>query len=187
MNRTHANAKTRLVTTPSDLGQISSERRKQFGISRRKAAPLAGVGGRFLAEFENGKPTAELGKVVNALHAAGLDLAVVERDQTEYGLAPATQQLQPLSVRVGTDFPYDWSNASIDEAVFIRKVLEAARYNDLLRTIDYFGYQRVAEEIGCLKDTTIANKVIGMLTRIQTGMLQALCQAATKDVEHAVS
>ncbi|WP_428040612.1 hypothetical protein [Devosia psychrophila] len=40
---------------------------------------MAGVGRRFLSELENGKPTAEIGKVLQVLTALGIDMQLKVR------------------------------------------------------------------------------------------------------------
>ncbi len=53
--------------------------RKIRGYSQQEFADLAGVGRRFVSDLENGKPTAEIGKVLQALTALGLDLELRAR------------------------------------------------------------------------------------------------------------
>jgi len=49
-----------------------------------------------------------------------------------------------LSQKIGTRFPYDWSNPSgITEDVFIRLVMSRGLFNDMLTTICYMGFERV--------------------------------------------
>lgn len=66
----------------ADTGQIGAAiRKKRQGIGLRQAelASLAGVGVRFLSELENGKASAEVGKVLVVLRRLGLDLLVQPR------------------------------------------------------------------------------------------------------------
>jgi len=159
------------VTT--ELGDLARSAREALGLGLREAAPRAGVGPRFLSEFERGKPTSALGKVMDALHAVGLDLAVVRSPSANDAVIGEDTR---LSERIGTEFPYDWSNSKIDESTFIRKVLHAHRFNDVLKIVRYFGFDRIASELPYLEDEAITTKVISMLTRIQKGMLLARCQ-----------
>ncbi|WP_074797913.1 helix-turn-helix transcriptional regulator [Devosia psychrophila] len=53
--------------------------RKGRGYSQQEFADLAGVGRRFLSELENGKPTAEIGKVLQVLTALGIDMQLKVR------------------------------------------------------------------------------------------------------------
>jgi len=48
-----------------------------------------------------------------------------------------------LSAKIGTAFPYDWSNPDINPDVFIFAVLERGIFKDILLTTKYFGVDRV--------------------------------------------
>ena len=62
-----------------DLGRRVRNKRRQIGVRQADLAALAGVGTRFLSELENGKETAEIGKVLLVLNRLGLDLWIVPR------------------------------------------------------------------------------------------------------------
>ncbi len=170
----------RIFHTPDELGKLARAGREAQKLALRAAAPQANVGPRFLSEFERGKPTAELAKVISAVNAAGLDLAVIKRPATKTGDADNSL---PYSKRLNTEFPYDWSNSQMDAPVFIRNVLKAGRFNDVLKTVAYFGFDTVCNELPCVKDEATNNKIISMLLRIQKGMLLARCQQTTADHE----
>lgn len=57
---------------------IRSERRRQ-GITQVDLAGLSGVGVTFLSQLENGKESAELGKVLNVVTMLGIDLIAEPR------------------------------------------------------------------------------------------------------------
>jgi len=162
-----------ITQTTEKLGQLVRCRREAMGMSLRTAAPLAGVGVRFLSEFERGKPTVELGKVMRTLQMAGLDLAVVEHADNN----PPEDRTKAYSQLLKTEFPYDWSNRRMDDSIFILKVLEMSRFNDLLKVVGHFGFERVSRELPHLKNRVQTNKVISMLSRIQKGKLMASCQS----------
>lgn len=63
----------------SDLGAIVRRTRKKSGLTQAETAGLCGVGNRFLSDLENGKPTLEIGKVLQVLQRIGLNLRVEER------------------------------------------------------------------------------------------------------------
>ncbi len=65
---------TELITSPEDLGALIRGARKRSGLTQQEFADLCGVGRRFLSESEAGKPRLELGKVLQVLKAAGIDL-----------------------------------------------------------------------------------------------------------------
>ena len=62
-----------------DLGRCVRAQRKSQGATQADFAALCGVGNRFISELENGKPTAELGKVLQVLACLGLELRVTPR------------------------------------------------------------------------------------------------------------
>ena len=70
---------TRLVRTPADIGRAVAQARKSRKYSQQEFADLTGVGRRFISELESGKPTAEIGKVLQVLTALGLDLELQAR------------------------------------------------------------------------------------------------------------
>lgn len=67
------------VSNAREIGQLVRQRRTEAGLSLKTAAGMAGVGVRFLSEFERGKPTLQLGLVIDVLHLFGLDLYVRPR------------------------------------------------------------------------------------------------------------
>ncbi len=62
--------------TPKDIGQIVRAERKAQGLRQDQLAAAAGVGVRFLAELEAGKPTAQIGKALAVLDTLGCRLAI---------------------------------------------------------------------------------------------------------------
>ncbi len=72
-------AQIRRIHTPEDLGQLMREHRKSRGLTQDVAASLSNVSTNFLSDFENGKPTAEIGKVLNTLNTLGIELYVAPR------------------------------------------------------------------------------------------------------------
>lgn len=63
----------------SELGIRIKERRKQVGLTQQQLADEAGVGLVFVSQIENGKETAQIGRVFRLLDALGLDLTATER------------------------------------------------------------------------------------------------------------
>ena len=153
--------------SPDQIGRTARDRRRAIGETLRETAERARVGLRFLSEFERGKPTAELGKVLAVLDSLGLRLGIAAADPAEEN-APEGGYSRLL----GTDFPYDWSNSRMDAETFIRKVLGAGRYEDLLRIVDHFGFDRIAREARALQEPA-RSKAADQLTRICRGMLMA--------------
>jgi transcriptional regulator with XRE-family HTH domain len=54
-------------------------------MQQEELAALAGVGPRFLSEVENGKASAEIGKVLQVLHRLGLELSIQPRGRVPTG------------------------------------------------------------------------------------------------------
>jgi y4mF family transcriptional regulator len=67
------------IASTRDLGHLVREAREERGLSQQAFADLAGVGRRFISELENGKPTLELGKVLQVAAAAGIDVLARRR------------------------------------------------------------------------------------------------------------
>jgi y4mF family transcriptional regulator len=62
------------VKSVGDLGAFIRKIRKERGITQQQLADLSGVGRRFLRELESGKPTLEIGRVLQVTAALGIDL-----------------------------------------------------------------------------------------------------------------
>lgn len=61
----------------ASLGEFVREQRKARRLTQLDVAELAGVSDRFLREVEQGKPTAEIGKVIDVLAVLGYELQPV--------------------------------------------------------------------------------------------------------------
>ncbi|WP_246821113.1 helix-turn-helix transcriptional regulator [Corynebacterium sp. HMSC067D03] len=59
------------------LGAFVRAQRKERRLTQLEVAELADVSDRFLRELEHGKPTAEIGKVIEVLAVLGYDLEPV--------------------------------------------------------------------------------------------------------------
>ena len=64
------------MLTPTDVGTIVRTTRKDQGLRQDELAGAAGVGLRFIVDLEAGKPTVQLGKVLQVLQALGCTLDV---------------------------------------------------------------------------------------------------------------
>lgn len=65
--------------TPVDIGNFVARTRKARHYTQQEFADLAGVGRRFVSELESGKPTAEIGKIIQVLTALGIDVELKAR------------------------------------------------------------------------------------------------------------
>ncbi|WP_408998128.1 helix-turn-helix domain-containing protein [Syntrophus buswellii] len=68
------------ATTVADIGTAVREKRREDDLTLADAAALCGVGYRFMSDLENGKATAQLGKVLRVLTALGLDVYIEARN-----------------------------------------------------------------------------------------------------------
>ncbi|HEY4530683.1 MAG TPA: type II toxin-antitoxin system Y4mF family antitoxin [Luteimonas sp.] len=62
------------LSDTAGLGLAVREARKTHGLTQAELAGLAGTGLRFIGELERGKPTLEVGKVLDVLAVLGLRL-----------------------------------------------------------------------------------------------------------------
>jgi len=67
------------VLETRDIGSIIKSNRNKLGLSQSKLADICGNGVRFISDLENGKPTMQIGKVIDTLHVLGFDLYVTKR------------------------------------------------------------------------------------------------------------
>jgi HTH-type transcriptional regulator / antitoxin HipB len=68
-----------MISNTVELGRFIRGERKRQGLTLMMLAGLAGVGFRFLVEIEKGKPSAEIGKVLNVMATLGIDLIAQPR------------------------------------------------------------------------------------------------------------
>jgi len=67
------------IQTTEDLGRLVRAHRKGKGLTLETVSGLGNLSTRFLSEFERGKDTAEIGKILKALRTLGLDVIVQPR------------------------------------------------------------------------------------------------------------
>ncbi|UYV15946.1 helix-turn-helix transcriptional regulator [Porphyrobacter sp. ULC335] len=65
------------MLTVTTIGAIIRDERKALGLRQDELAAASGVGLRFLVELERGKPTVQMGKVLDVLAALGCDLQIL--------------------------------------------------------------------------------------------------------------
>lgn len=65
------------TVTPADIGDIVRATRKDAGLRQYELAGAAGVGLRFIVDLEAGKPTTQIGKVLQVLAALGCSVELV--------------------------------------------------------------------------------------------------------------
>lgn len=62
------------VSDPAAIGRVIRDTRRALGITQSDLALSVGVGVRFIVDVENGKPTAQIGKIMQVLAALGIDM-----------------------------------------------------------------------------------------------------------------
>jgi y4mF family transcriptional regulator len=60
------------IRTTTQLGAAIRTRRKQLRITQSELAMTSGTGLRFIVDLEKGKPTCQIGKMLNVLQSLGL-------------------------------------------------------------------------------------------------------------------
>lgn len=69
------------VEATKELGRFARAHRKSRGLTLETVSGLGNFSPRFLSEFERGKETAEIGKVLKALRILGLEVIVRPRGE----------------------------------------------------------------------------------------------------------
>lgn len=77
------------TVTPTDIGGIVRAERKNAGLRQHELAGVAGVGLRFIVDLEAGKPTAQIGKVLQVLAVLGCSVEIVPPPEAD-AAAPST-------------------------------------------------------------------------------------------------
>ena len=72
IQKTHYGA----VRSAEELGRLVRARRKSRQLTLETVSGLGNLSPRFLSEFERGKETAEIGKVLKALRTLGLEVII---------------------------------------------------------------------------------------------------------------
>jgi len=67
------------VQTAEELGRLARAHRKHRRLTLETVSGLGNLSTRFLSEFERGKETAEIGKVLKALRTLGLEIIIQPR------------------------------------------------------------------------------------------------------------
>lgn len=61
---------------PEQLGTIIRARRKELKVTQKDLALTCGTGLRFIIDLEKGKPTCQIGKMLQVIQALGLNLQI---------------------------------------------------------------------------------------------------------------
>lgn len=83
-NNIYANAERTSMTSINSIKEIGkavrNERKKQ-GLTQTQLAEACNVGLTFISNLENGKETAEAGKMLHVIHMLGIDLLLTKRGE----------------------------------------------------------------------------------------------------------
>lgn len=89
-----------IINLSDDLSSLVRSARKEQGLSQTELAQRSQTSQRFVSEFERGKESAEVGKVLQLLQALGLRIAVTSshtveesRKIVEDGIARITREV----------------------------------------------------------------------------------------------
>jgi HTH-type transcriptional regulator / antitoxin HipB len=84
-----------VVRTAEELGGLARAHRKHRRLTLETVSGLGNLSTRFLSEFERGKETAEIGKVLKALRTLGLEVTVQPRGRGAPAHGPGENGTQP--------------------------------------------------------------------------------------------
>ncbi len=83
------------IQTAEELGQLTRAHRKSRHLTLETVSGLGNLSTRFLSEFERGKETAEIGKILKALRTLGLEVIIRPRGS----IAPSSHGFRPTKTR----------------------------------------------------------------------------------------
>lgn len=78
---------------PAVIGALARDAREAAGLTQTQLAERIGASRFWVAAFEKGKPTAELGLALKAIHALGLSMRIARDDDAAEGSARRTQRI----------------------------------------------------------------------------------------------
>lgn len=64
------------IKSPKQVGATIRAKRKQLKVTQKDLAMTCGTGLRFIIDLEKGKPTCQVGKILQVLQALGLKLQI---------------------------------------------------------------------------------------------------------------
>jgi len=67
-----------ITQSPKQLGAAIRARRKELKVTQKDLALTCGTGLRFIIDLEKGKPTCQIGKTLQVIHALGLKFRIAE-------------------------------------------------------------------------------------------------------------
>ena len=64
------------IQDAESLGQAIRQQRRRLKVTQKDLAMTSGTGLRFIIDLEKGKPTCQLGKALEIVHALGMKLEI---------------------------------------------------------------------------------------------------------------
>lgn len=153
-----------IVHNPSELGRLASQIRSELGLRQSDVHAHTKLATRFIGEVENGKETAQIGKVMDMLESLGLELVIKSKSETA---KVNPHQLGFSKVRF-------WSSGDrLPVNRVIARVLADPTKEDLLILKNHFGMGLILSTWKQLKDRhEVAESVIpvtaNLLKKIKT-------------------
>lgn len=69
-----------MIQSTEALGQLIRQQRKKIAVTQSDLALTAGTGLRFIIELEKGKPTCQIGKILQVLQVLGIQLQLASTE-----------------------------------------------------------------------------------------------------------
>lgn len=69
------------IKNSNDLGSAIKKRRKELGYTQNFVSEQTGLSVSFISDVENGKATAEIGKIINLVNLLGMDVSITTRGE----------------------------------------------------------------------------------------------------------
>ncbi|WP_244940902.1 helix-turn-helix transcriptional regulator [Legionella sainthelensi] len=69
-----------MIQSPEKIGCYIRKVRKELNVTQKDLALTAGTGLRFIIDLENGKPTCQIGKILQVLQVLGIQLNLSHAD-----------------------------------------------------------------------------------------------------------
>ena len=63
-----------MIQSPENIGRYIRNVRKELDVTQKDLALTAGTGLRFIVDLESGKPTCQIGKILQVLQVLGIQL-----------------------------------------------------------------------------------------------------------------
>lgn len=92
---TQKNSHYGAIQTVEELGRLARAHRKDRHLTLEAVSGLGNLSTRFLSEFERGKETAEIGKILKALRILGLEVTIQPRGRATTAQGTQTPGEEP--------------------------------------------------------------------------------------------